>query len=579
MLYLCKLKYSLKTIFYKLKSKNVIIQFLVYFLSNISIAQGVFAPLNSDYYHLIDRYEILQKSFAPNINTTFKATLRKDIASFADSLALDSTLKKSKSDEFNIQYLKNDNPEWYADSQKVGASKKSILKYFYTYKNAAFTVFEKNFQMQINPVFNFEQRTGNKDYFLSLNTRGIEVRGMIAKRIGFYTFLSDNQAFVPEYVQQEADTVSAVASNIAFPSENFTKTFKTKGYDFFSARGYFTFNIIKQIHVQFGHDKNFIGNGFRSLFLSDYSGKYLFLKLTTRVWKLHYTNLFAELTGDVVNQNKLNPRKYMAAHHLSLNIRKNFQIGLFETIIFDRDSSGGGFELNYLNPVILYREVESYLGSKDKTAVGLDFKWNFANRFSAYGQFSLHEFKLNELLSKRGWWGNKYAWQIGLKYINAFGVQNLDLQAEHNYVRPFVYADKSSLTAYTNYNQPLAHPQGANFYEFIGIARYQPFPKLTLTAKAFFITFGKDKIGENNGGDILKNYTTRTNEYGNSMAQGIRSNIFFVSFTASYMLKHNLFIDLRTTLRNETTAGNPNLNANYITLGLRYNIAQRSYEF
>lgn len=562
-----------------LKITNVIVLFLLFISTQKTKAQGVFVPLNQDYYHLIDRYEILQKSFAPNINTSYKGTLRKDIAAFADSLAADSVTKKSKSDVFNIQFLQNDNPEWYGDSLKIGVSKKSVLKHFYTYKNAAFSVFEKNFEMQINPVINFEQRTGNKEYFLSLNTRGVEVRGMIAKKIGFYTFLSDNQAFVPDYVEQEASSVSTIPSNIAFPNENFTKVFKTSGYDFFSARGYFTFNIIKQVHLQFGHDKNFIGNGYRSLFLSDYSGKYLFLKLTTRVWKFHYTNLFAELTGDVVNQNTINPRKYMAAHHLSLNIRKNLQIGLFETIMFNRDSLGGGFELNYLNPVILYREVESYLGSKDKTAVGLDFKWNFANRFSAYGQFSLHEFKLREILADKDWWGNKYAWQIGLKYINAFGIQNLDLQAEHNYVRPFVYADKNSLTAYTNYNQPLAHPQGANFYEFIGIARFQPVPKLTLTAKTFYTTFGKDGIGQNFGGDILKSYTTRTNDYYNSVAQGIRSNILFFSLTASYMLKHNLFIDLRATMRNEKTAGNLSNNANYITLGFRYNIAQRSYEF
>lgn len=569
-----------------MKNKNfyfatsyLFIYLLLFFAIISTSGQSVFVPLNSDYYHLIDRYEILKKSFAHRINTTFKATLRKDIAAFADSLAVDTSRRKSRSDFFNIEYLKSDNPEWFADSQKVGVSKKSILKYFYTYKNAAFSVFENNFQLQINPVFNFEQRTGNKDYFLSLNTRGLEVRGMIGKKIGFYTFLSDNQAFVPDYVKQKADTVSAIESNIAFPNENFTKTFKKSGYDFFSARGYFTFNVIKQIHLQFGHDKNFIGNGYRSLFLSDYSGKYLFLKLTTQIWKFNYTNLFAELTGDIINQNKLNPRKYMATHHLSLDVAKNFQIGLFETIMFDRDSTGGGFELNYLNPIILYREVESYLGSKDKTAIGFDFKWNFANRFSAYGQFSLHEFKLNELLSTKGWWGNKYAWQIGLKYINAFGIQNLDLQAEHNYVRPYVFADKNSLTAYTNYNQPLAHPQGANFYEFVGIVRFQPYPRLTFVAKAFSITFGKDKLGENNGGDILKNYTTRTNEYGNFIAQGLRSHIFFASLTASYMIKHNLFLDLRTTSRNETTFANLQKYTNYITLGLRFNIAQRSYEF
>ena len=66
-------------------------------------------------------------------------------------------------------------------------------------------------------------------------------------------------------------------------------------YDYFDARGYITFNATKYIDIQFGYDKNFIGNGYRSLFLSDCGNSYLFLKLNTRIWKFNYQNLFMEL--------------------------------------------------------------------------------------------------------------------------------------------------------------------------------------------------------------------------------------------------------------------------------------------
>ena len=49
--------------------------------------------------------------------------------------------------------------------------------------------------------------------------------------------------------------------------------------------------------MQLGHDRNFIGNGYRSLILADYSTPYFFLKLNTRIWKFNYQNLFAELTA------------------------------------------------------------------------------------------------------------------------------------------------------------------------------------------------------------------------------------------------------------------------------------------
>ena len=52
----------------------------------------------------------------------------------------------------------------------------------------------------------------------------------------------------------------------------------------------------KYLDFQFGYDKNFIGNGYRSLFLSDFGNSYLFLKINTRIWKFNYLNLFMELT-------------------------------------------------------------------------------------------------------------------------------------------------------------------------------------------------------------------------------------------------------------------------------------------
>ena len=94
-----------------------------------------------------------------------------------------------------------------------------------------------------------------------------------------------------------------------------------------------------------------------------------------------------------------------------------------------------------------------------------------------YGQLLLDEFKLSEVRAGDGWWGNKFGFQLGGKYIDAFNIKNLDLQLEHNRVRPFTYSHGDSVANYTHYNMPLAHPLGANFQEVIGIARYQPAPK------------------------------------------------------------------------------------------------------
>jgi hypothetical protein len=179
-----------------------------------------------------------------------------------------------------------------------------------------------------------------------------------------------------------------------------------------------------------------------------------------------------------------------------------------------------------------------------------------------------------------GWWANKFAIQAGAKYINAFGVSNLDLLAEANIVRPYTYSHGALYTSYSNYRQPIAHPTGANFHELIGTVRYQPIGRLNLSARVFYTKTGKDLPGENWGGDILKNNSTHPLETGNEIGQGQKTTILLGDFTASYMVAHNLFIDLKQTIRkSESQAPEYNMNTSITTIALRLNVAQRNYDF
>jgi len=135
------------------------------------------------------------------------------------------------------------------------------------------------------------------------------------------------------------------------PGGGFYKDFKdVGGVDYFDARGYITTHVAKIIDIAFGYDKNFIGNGHRSLFLSDFSSNMLFLKLNTRIWKFNYQNLFMELTsGNRLGADNLFPKKYAAMHHLDVAVTKWLNLGLFEGVVFGRKNY---FEFGYLNPVI-----------------------------------------------------------------------------------------------------------------------------------------------------------------------------------------------------------------------------------
>jgi hypothetical protein len=520
-----------------------------------------------------------RKQFIPVIEKWYK------LSSFAHGVGeipptLDSNQQKTdqiaysltKVDEYNSRLALMKNSEW---SVQKFTSKKSLLKNFYQSPANFYEVNTKDFFLAVNPVLQFYLgKENNNDEQIFLNTRGVTLRGNIASKIGFAAYITDNQERDPLYVQQW------VTDRKAVPGAGFYKSFKTTGYDYIDARGYFTLNALKCIDIQFGYDKNFIGNGYRSLFLSDFSAPYLFLKLNTRIWKFNYQNLFMELqTQGQLPGDKLIPKKYAAMHHLDLGITKWLNVGFFEGIIFGRKDH---FEFGYLNPVIFYRSLEQQNGSFDNAVIGLDAKANLAHRLQLYGQLLLDEFNLQEVRKHPDWWGNKFAYQLGAKYIDAFNIKNLDIQFESNRVRPFTYSHGDSVSNYTHYNQPLAHPLGANFQELIGIVRYQPAPKWFLQAKAIYYMQGKDTANQSFGSNIFLPYLPpyRVQEFGFEVGSAVRGKTALASLLLSYEWKPNFFIELNAVVRKESaTIISAAKNTSVIYFGIRWNMHRREFDF
>ena len=404
---------------------------------------------------------------------------------------------------------------------------------------------------------------------------------MISEKVGFYTFLSENQASYPDFAMRH------IYGRGAVPGEKRFKNFQSRigddffapGVDFFNATGYITYQPFKHIRFQFGHDQNFIGNGMRSLILSDFSGNYLFLKVNTKVWKLNYQNLFMELTGQFTpGLDELLPKKYATIHHLSINVAKWLNVGVFESVVFAREN---GFELNYLNPIIFFRAIEYHLGSADNVMLGLDYKANFLKRFSLYGQFVLDEYRFDEIFGGNGWWGNKIATQIGLKYIDVAGITNLDAQIEYNAARPYTYSHNTSEGNYTHYNQPLAHPLGANFREVLGRLSYKPHKDLNLSYMLMYARQGMDRDTTYSwGGDIFVNNEKRPSDTGNEMLQGVKSNTLLSEFNLTFMWKHNFSFDATYVFRRQTgLLSELNATEHYVGLGMRLNIARKQMLF
>lgn len=573
--------------------------FLALFTIAISAnAQNTDLPLGNDAYHILDRLEIQTGEPTPYFSS-HKAITRFDAAHYALALdTLQGAVGLTSKDRQDMFYIYKDNnlslrkttEECKEDDRNI-LSKKPLLNTFYITPGNLYEVNVPHFALNVNPLFDFQVGSeigGNRTDFHNL--RGIRLQAGIDNKIWLSTNVYENQTRFASNIMREIKERNYV------PGGGFYKNYTSKyinindGYDYSTAEACIGVQASKHIRVQFGHGKNFIGDGYRSLFLSDFGNNYFHLKLNTRIWKFDYQNIFAELTREIPmgSPDILRGKKYFAAHHLNFRPIKNLTLGAFESVIFSRNDQ---FEFQYLNPVIFYRTVETALGSPDNALLGVDFKYNFLHSCSAYGQFLLDEFKFSELTSNKGWWGNKYALQLGLKYIDVAGIDHLDAQIEYNMARPFTYSHQDSRTSYMHYNQTLAHPLGANFQEMLGILRYQPIHKLRLQAKIISASVGRDSVklqngvfldyqGASYGSNPARPYTERNAIFGVLQGQGNTSQILTIALNAAYMIKHNLYIELNAYRRQETNSyAYYNSTVNYLGLGLRYNVGSKTVDY
>ena len=345
------------------------------------------------------------------------------------------------------------------------------------------------------------------------------------------------------------------------------------GYKTLLQTGYLAYAPNKTFRFEAGNGKHFFGDGYRSLLLSDNANAYPYFKITTTIWKFKYTNLFAELRdirGSLGNR-QLMEKKYAAFHYLSWNVTKRFNFSFFESIVWQsRSKTGGlGYDVNYLNPIVFYRPVEYSVGSPDNALLGASFKLKIAKNIQLYSQVLIDEFYLKFLKERKGWWANKQGYQAGFKVFNLFHLNNLYLQGEANYVRPYTYSHGNSIQNYGHYNQSLAHPLGANFYEAIGIISYQ-YQLWFFSTKVNYAKVGLDSSNVNYGQNIYASYTTRPSDFGNYVGQGLTTHLIIGEAKVSRLIrpKYNLLLEAGARYRTQQNVLNTN-NTIFIFVGIR----------
>lgn len=388
---------------------------------------------------------------------------------------------------------------------------------------------QKNLTFYANPIVNYHKTKLNEvDYEYGQNTRGFEIHGSLGSKLSFYSDFFENQTFYLPYVQQK------VNNSLVAPGQAVWKPFgdDKQGKDYNYATGYLSFTPIDFLNIQFGHSKHFIGSGYRSMLLSDNSVAYPFLKFTFTKNKIQYTAMFTEFQNFKTKFYFYHYKKHGSFLFINYFPIKNLQIGFFEGTIW-KTTNEITFErkvpLLYFLPVPGIREAVYGLNNQNNVLIGLNASYNLFKYAELYSQFALDDIK-----------SKKFAYQTGFRIFDVFNdnikKQNLYIQTEYNYAKPYTYSHEYAYSAFTNFNEPLINTLSAGFTETLAIINWQ-FYGFEIELKYNNILTSTDTANSNFGTNLMLSNSTATFPASSSeIGQGNKTIIINYNLSFAYII-------------------------------------------
>ncbi|MFA6060422.1 MAG: hypothetical protein WC756_19640 [Taibaiella sp.] len=403
------------------------------------------------------------------------------------------------------------------------------------------------------------------------NTRAFRISGNVGSKIYFEAEDFENQARFPAYVDSYISRTKVIPG-----SQTFRRNSATSPYDFNSASARLVYMPYKMFQFDLGYGKNFIGDGHRSVLLSDWSFNYPYLKVTANYKSIQYSAMWSQYVSDVdrtLNNTFGYPRKWGQTFFLDWNFSPNGNIGLFESVIWpDQDVEGRRKDLSWTmaSPIIFLHANNTPGGQANTTLTGLNAKYKILPRTHLYGQLAFSQFLRNSE------WTNRFAAQLGLRSADVFGLKGLNINGEFNTAKPYAYAGDNRAVNYAHYNQSLAHPFGAYFTEGLIIASYQ-YQRWYVRGQAIIAQYHTDSATAVNAGhDIFKPLATASYD----QTATIKTNLLWWDIRLAYIINPsaNLRIEAGFTFRKED-GGTTEFNDRVFMIGLRSSFRQLLYDF
>lgn len=352
-----------------------------------------------------------------------------------------------------------------------------VRKMFY---ESYLVVDSPNYKLIANPLFHFSYgKMSDNSLPYYHNIRGVLVGGNLLGKLYFESSVLECQSRFPIYL---SDYIHS--ANVA-PGMGQARRFGTGAFDYAIAQGNIAFSIHKRLKLYLGTGKFFAGDGYRSLLLSDVSFNYPYISLQYHSGRWYFTRIFSVTMIDTlpISAYGVRGKRLNSFGVISFLPHRRVELSFFEGYVFRYPNRIQNTRLNplFFNPLPFADLIKRDSGFS--SVIGFNIRLNVLPRLILYQQIALgnpHYRQINKANA---------AYQLGIKWYNAFSVPNLYLQSEWNIAGEQVYTSSDSALYYSHFNQPLAHLLGNNFDEKILFAVYS-FRRATFTAQSVWSKYG-----------------------------------------------------------------------------------------
>ena len=512
-------------------------------------AQRELVPVTNPVYQFLFRQEL--RGTVDGFHWGMLPMSRRDIADFLDSLQLraragdqlpaaDEAWLRDLRVEFSydIGHTLDTSSALIPDFRFSGIFDDTRQKYLYAYSDSTASVF-------IDGFAGWSYRIGNNQtpepHFASLGEIGIRVRGTLFDRLGYFVQASNGVLFSGS--KEFALLDPRLQANAQFNrGENF--------FDF--TTGYLRYDA-DWLAVTFGREQLLWGMGHQDRAVISWNTvPFDFAKIDLRSNSVHYSFLHGSLVGADTSGKTL-ASKYIAAHRFEFNAGSRVRIGLNEAILY----SNQPISFTMLNPLIfltsaeLSTELPNSGDDAHNSLIWLDLEVVAARNLRLFGSFLIDDLKFGTIdeddISRNT---NKFGWQAGIIWNDAFTLPGVLLSAEYSRLNPFVGSHWTNANSYTSWNLPLGEALQPNSDAWRFRVDYAPTSRLLLSGQLQFQRTGENIVdpvtGEvtfDAGSDILhgENHLDHTNYF----LQGNRVNRTLASFTATWQPIRQYFVEVR----------------------------------